>query len=142
MRRRLLTLLLALLAAGTVVGIFWRRSTPPSFDGQLLRSGWGCRGRAPFLIDHGPDRPISGFEAELAGLLAERLGVSSQFVQKYWDMLPQDLTRGRHRHGPATATSGRRSANARYPRPSPIMSTAYNSSSPPARRSATGTIRP
>jgi polar amino acid transport system substrate-binding protein len=38
--------------------------------------------------------PLSGFEAELADYLAGQLGVSPRFVQKYWDFLPQDLTRG------------------------------------------------
>ncbi|MHB1425016.1 MAG: ABC transporter permease subunit [Gemmataceae bacterium] len=94
MRRRLLTLSLALLTAGILVAIGWRRLTPPSFDGQVLRWGGDDAGGAPFLIDRGPDRPIAGFEAELAELLAQQLGISSRFVRKYWDMLPQDLARG------------------------------------------------
>ncbi len=35
-----------------------------------------------------------GFEGELAAYLARKLGVRSEFVQKEWDNLPQDLKRG------------------------------------------------
>ena len=94
MRRRYLYLSLALFAAGLLVALYWRRSMPASFDGQLLRWGGDASGGAPYLIDRGPDQPIAGFEAELADLLAQKLGVCSRFVQKYWDMLPQDLVRG------------------------------------------------
>lgn len=94
MRRRYLILALGLLVAGLLVGICWRRSPPPSFDGQVLRWGGDASGGAPYLIDRGPGVPLSGFEAELADYLAGQLGVSPRFVQKYWDMLPQDLERG------------------------------------------------
>jgi polar amino acid transport system substrate-binding protein len=94
MRRRFLTLALGLIAVGLLATICWRRTTPASFDGRVLRWGGDASGGAPYLIDRGRDRPIAGFEAELAGHLAQKLGVSSRFVQKYWDMLPQDLERG------------------------------------------------
>lgn len=94
MRGRFLTLSLALIAAGLVAAICWNRSASPSFDGRMLRWGGDASGGAPYLIDRGPGRPIAGFEAELADQLAQKLGVSSRFVQKYWDMLPQDLERG------------------------------------------------
>ncbi|HEY7326535.1 MAG TPA: ABC transporter permease subunit [Gemmataceae bacterium] len=94
MRRRYLTLALGMLAAGLLVGIFWRRSPPPSFNGQVLLWGGDASGGAPYLIERGPGEAISGFEAELARQLAQRLWVSPRFVQKFWDMLPQDLERG------------------------------------------------
>jgi polar amino acid transport system substrate-binding protein len=94
MRSRFLAVALALLAAGLLAVLGWRRFTPASFDGQVLRWGGDASGGAPYLIDRGPGRPVAGFEAELADHLAQKLGVSSQFVQKYWDMLPQDLARG------------------------------------------------
>jgi polar amino acid transport system substrate-binding protein len=93
MRRRYLALALGMLAVGLLVGIVWRRSPPPSFDGQVLRWGGDASGGAPYLIER-PGESNSGFEAELARLLAQRLWVSPRFVQKYWDMLPQDLERG------------------------------------------------
>jgi polar amino acid transport system substrate-binding protein len=94
MRSRFLTLSLALLAAGIIVVVCWRRFTPPAFAGQMLRWGGDAHGGAPYLIDRGPGRPVTGFEAELAYGLAEQLGVGSRFVQKDWSMLPQDLARG------------------------------------------------
>ncbi len=100
MRRRILTLTLGLIAAsvlvatGVVVAICWRPFRPASFTGPVLRWGGDASGGAPYLIDRGPGQPVGGFEAELAHHLAQQLGVSSRFVQKYWDMLPQDLTRG------------------------------------------------
>ena len=84
---------LGLIAAGLLAALCWRRYVPPSFDGQVLRWGGDASGGAPYLIDRGR-QPITGFEADLAENLAQQLGVSSQFVQKYWDMLPQDLERG------------------------------------------------
>ncbi len=80
--------------AGLLSSLVWRRLAPPTFSGQVLRWGGDASGGAPYLIDRGPHQPVSGFEADLANVIAQRLGVSSQFVQKYWDMLPQDLSRG------------------------------------------------
>jgi polar amino acid transport system substrate-binding protein len=82
-----------IVSAGLLSSLVWRRSAPPSFDGRVLRWGGDASGGAPYLIG-GTGQPITGFEAEVAHHLAQKLGVSSQFVQKYWDMLPQDLTRG------------------------------------------------
>lgn len=83
-----------IVVAGSLSSLVWRRLSPPSFDGHELRWGGDATGGAPFLIDHGPNQPITGFEADLARHLAQQLGVSSRFVRKYWDMLPQDLARG------------------------------------------------
>jgi len=94
MQGRFLTLTLALLVAGLIVVLCCKRFTPASFDGRVLRWGGDASGGAPYLIVRGPGRPIAGFEAELAEYLAQKLGVTSQFVQKYWDMLPLDLERG------------------------------------------------
>jgi polar amino acid transport system substrate-binding protein len=92
--RRFLILILVLFVAGLLTAIGWRHFAPARFDGRVLRWGGDASGGAPYLLDRGPDRPIAGFEAELADYLAQKLGVSSRFVQKYWDMLPQDLARG------------------------------------------------
>jgi polar amino acid transport system substrate-binding protein len=94
MLRRLLTLSLGLLAAGVVMAMCWRRFTPASFDGRVLHWGGDSSGGAPYIIEHRRNQPPTGFEGELAEYLAQQLGVSSRFVQKYWEMLPQDLERG------------------------------------------------
>lgn len=59
-----------------------------------LRWGGDATGGAPYLIDQGQGKPPTGFEADLADYLARKLGVRSRFVQKQWEMLPQDLQRG------------------------------------------------
>src|SRR5579875_2056106 len=94
MQGRLLTLLLGLLAVSVLMAMCWRRFTPASFVGRGLHWGGDSSGGAPYLIERGSGRPIGGFEGELAEYLAQQLGVSSRFVQKYWEMLPQDLERG------------------------------------------------
>lgn len=94
MRGRFAVVCIGTIGAGLLVWLLWRRSSPPAFDGQLLRWGGDASGGAPYIIERGPDRPPSGFEADLAEYLAGRLGVPSRFVQKDWDMLPQDLARG------------------------------------------------
>jgi polar amino acid transport system substrate-binding protein len=86
--------LAVIVVAGLLSSLMWRRLASPTYDGKKLRWGGDSTGGAPYLIDHGPGHPIAGFEAELASRLAQQLGVSSRFVQKYWDMLPQDLARG------------------------------------------------
>ncbi len=93
-RRRFLTLLLGALVAGLLVLIYWRRSPPPVYDGRLLRWGGDASGGAPYIIERRSNEAPSGFEGDLAGYLAGRLGVPARFVQKDWDMLPPDLARG------------------------------------------------
>jgi polar amino acid transport system substrate-binding protein len=93
-RGRWMALGLGVIAAGLLGSLAWRRPAPPTFDGQVLRWGGDASGGAPYIIERGPGQSPTGFEAELAEQLAERLGVSARFVQKEWDMLPQDLARG------------------------------------------------
>ncbi|HEY7428425.1 MAG TPA: ABC transporter substrate-binding protein/permease [Gemmataceae bacterium] len=83
-----------IVVVGLLILLIARPRAMPSFDGRFLRWGGDASGGAPYLIDRGPGIPLSGFEAELADYLAGQLGVSPRFVQKYWDMLPQDLGRG------------------------------------------------
>jgi polar amino acid transport system substrate-binding protein len=83
-----------ILVAGLLLWAGWPRSSPPAFDGQVLRWGGDASGGAPYIIERGPHQPPTGFEAELAEYLADRLGVSAHFEQKNWDMLPHDLARG------------------------------------------------
>ena len=58
---------------------------------------WGAdaEGGVPFVYPRDDD-PTSyqGFEVELAGLLAKKLGVQSRFAQGQWDKLPDLLQRG------------------------------------------------
>ncbi|HWL08822.1 MAG TPA: ABC transporter substrate-binding protein/permease [Planctomicrobium sp.] len=58
---------------------------------------WGAdqEGGGPFVYpaEDDPNR-LEGFEVELAQILAESLGVRSQFQQGQWDKLPDLLTRG------------------------------------------------
>jgi polar amino acid transport system substrate-binding protein len=84
----------AILVAGLLSFFLWRRLAPPAFDGDVLRWGGDASGGAPYIIERGHDWPPVGLEGELATLLADRLDVTAQFVQKDWDMLPQDLARG------------------------------------------------
>jgi polar amino acid transport system substrate-binding protein len=62
--------------------------------GSSLRWGGDSSGGAPYIIAGEGNNPPTGFEAELAENLARRLGLRPQFVQRSWDMLPQDLERG------------------------------------------------
>ena len=58
---------------------------------------WGAdqEGGGPFVYPN-PDDPtqLIGFEAELAELIAEHLGVKAEFSQGQWDKLPDLLDRG------------------------------------------------
>lgn len=58
---------------------------------------WGAdaEGGGPYVYprDDDPNR-YQGFEWELAGLLAAKLGVQAQFAQGQWDKLPELLKRG------------------------------------------------
>ena len=93
-RRRVAALSLVLIVVGILVWILWRRFAPPTYDGKMLRWGGDASGGAPYILERGAGASPSGFEGDLAGYLAEQLGVSAQFVQKDWDMLPPDLARG------------------------------------------------
>jgi polar amino acid transport system substrate-binding protein len=92
--RRTTALTLGSIVVGVLVWHFWQRSPPPAYDGKTLRWGGDASGGAPYILERGPAEPPSGFEGDLATNLAARLGVSSRFVQKDWDMLPPDLARG------------------------------------------------
>jgi polar amino acid transport system substrate-binding protein len=81
----------AAVAGLLVVFALWRHFTAPAAPADLLRWGGDAPGGAPYIIDRGFKQEPEGFEAELAELLADRLGLHSQFVQKDWVMLPQDL---------------------------------------------------
>lgn len=58
---------------------------------------WGAdqEGGGPFVfpVDNDPTR-LTGFEVDLADLIAEHLGVKAQFQQGQWDKLPDLLDRG------------------------------------------------
>lgn len=58
---------------------------------------WGAdqEGGGPFVfpVDNDPNR-LTGFEVDLADLIAEHLGVKAQFQQGQWDKLPDLLDRG------------------------------------------------
>jgi len=58
-----------------------------------LRWGGDASGGAPYVFQE-PGGSMTGFEFDLARLLAGRLGVESRFVQGQWDKLPQLLDRG------------------------------------------------
>lgn len=85
---------LASILAGLFVWFCLRSTATVAYDGKALRWGGDASGGAPYILERGPGEQPSGFEGDLALDLAARLGVSSQFVQKDWDMLPPDLARG------------------------------------------------
>ena len=85
-------LVLAAAAQGDTLAEMHKRGT--------LRWGGDANGGAPYLIDQGPGRAPTGFEAEFAAYLAAKLGLHDQFVQKDWDMLPQDLEARRRGYHP------------------------------------------
>ncbi len=58
-----------------------------------LRWGADQGGGAPYVFE-GPDGKLTGFETEIAEILAKSLGVRPRFVQGPWDRLPQLLDRG------------------------------------------------
>lgn len=61
----------------------------------VLKWGADAEGGAPFVFPD-PQQPekLIGFEAELAGALAARLGVKAEMVQNQWDQLTPALLRG------------------------------------------------
>jgi polar amino acid transport system substrate-binding protein len=83
-----------LIAAGVAVAAFfaWRHFAPAAAPREVLRWGGDAGGGAPYVYEE--NGKTVGFEVELAGELARRLGLRAEFVQKSWDMLPQDLQRG------------------------------------------------
>jgi len=58
-----------------------------------LRWGGDQSGGAPYIFE-GSDGKLTGFELELAEVLATKLGVRGEFVQGQWDKLPQLIDRG------------------------------------------------
>jgi polar amino acid transport system substrate-binding protein len=62
-------------------------------DKKTLRWGGDKGGGAPYIYED-RDGKLTGFEVKLADYLAAKLGLRSEFVQKEWDSLPQDLARG------------------------------------------------
>jgi polar amino acid transport system substrate-binding protein len=65
----------------------------PRRDATTFRWGGDASGGEPFLIER-PDLPPTGFEAELAEYLGEKIGRKPVFMQRSWPNLPQDLQRG------------------------------------------------
>lgn len=91
---RLLLFGIILLLAGTVYFGSCPASRADTLD-QIRQRGtlrWGGdeSGGAPYIIKD-EDGKLSGFEAELAEYLAAKLGVKAEFVQKTWDVLPNEL---------------------------------------------------
>jgi polar amino acid transport system substrate-binding protein len=87
---------LPLLFVGTCAAVSlaaWHFFHAAPLPKDVLRWGGDASGGAPYIIEQGPGREPKGFEAELAAYLAERLGLQSQFVNKSWDQLPNDLQR-------------------------------------------------
>ena len=80
-------------ALGVVLTSIWYLHTP-ALLGEELRWGGDASGGAPYIIEATDGAPPTGFEAELADYLAAKLKLRPRFVQRSWDMLPQDLARG------------------------------------------------
>ncbi len=94
---RLTHITLALLLAGTVLP--QAASADQTLDAIRQRGTliWGAdqEGGGPFVYPR-PDDPaqLTGFEVELADLIAAHLGVKAQFAQGQWDKLPDVMDRG------------------------------------------------
>lgn len=83
-----------LVAAGVVVAVvLWHGSATPTASTDTLRWGADAAGGAPYVYRDSKDE-LKGFEVDLADELARRLGMRSEFVQKSWENLPEDLKRG------------------------------------------------
>src|SRR5438132_1586136 len=60
-----------------------------------LRWGGDMQGGEPYVFqDPGSPSGLSGFEVEIAGALARRLGLAAEFVQNDWQTLIPSLERG------------------------------------------------
>lgn len=60
-----------------------------------LRWGADQEGGGPYVYPRGDDPTrVTGFEVEIAELIAKSLGVRSEFVQGQWDKLPDLMERG------------------------------------------------
>jgi polar amino acid transport system substrate-binding protein len=87
-------LVAGLLVAGVGAAVLvWHHSAAPTASTDTLRWGADAAGGAPFVY-RGADDELTGFEVDLANELARRLGLRSEFVQKSWENLPEDLKRG------------------------------------------------
>jgi polar amino acid transport system substrate-binding protein len=93
MRKWLVAGVLAAAAVGLVALLVWHFAGAPSGSADVLRWGGDASGGAPYVYKD-KDGQTVGFEVDLADELARRLGRRAEFVQKSWDMLPQDLQRG------------------------------------------------
>src|SRR4051812_41347263 len=87
---------ISLLAAGCLTTLSARMAVADALS-EIQRRGtlvWGGdqEGGAPFVFPDPKDPShLLGFEAELADMLAEELGVKAKFQQGQWDRVPQML---------------------------------------------------
>lgn len=58
-----------------------------------LRWGGDRTGGGPYIFED-PDGKLTGFETDMAGFFADRMGVTSKFVNSDWGRLPHLLDRG------------------------------------------------
>jgi polar amino acid transport system substrate-binding protein len=92
MRKWLVVGVLLAVVVGIAAFVAWRHFAAPAAPSDVLRWGGDATGGAPYVYDE--NGKTIGFEVDLAEELAHRLGMRPQFVQKSWDMMPQDLQRG------------------------------------------------
>jgi polar amino acid transport system substrate-binding protein len=93
--RALLCLCLALAACTTPSP----SASPPPADAAapraVLRWGGDAEGGAPFVeADPADPSQVRGFDVDIAGMMAEGLGRTPQFVQVQWSSIEQSVARG------------------------------------------------
>jgi polar amino acid transport system substrate-binding protein len=82
-----------------LVGVFFASEARADALSELRRKGelaWGgdLQGGAPYVFEDPSGDGIRGFEVDIAGALARRLGVRARFVQHDWSNLVPALERG------------------------------------------------
>jgi polar amino acid transport system substrate-binding protein len=92
--------IVGLLALASLSAGGWTPASGGEALNQIRARGklvWGAdqEGGGPFVYPAADDpNRLEGFEVDLAGLLAEHLGVTAEFSQGQWDKLPDLLDRG------------------------------------------------
>lgn len=100
MRKKWFGILLAAVAAGCLVGCGNTKETEKTEDSfaNIQKAGElriGTEGTYPPYSYHDEDGNLTGFDVEIAKLVAEKLGVEANFIETKWDSMIAGLDAGR-----------------------------------------------